>query len=58
MVESSLEVFKKSLNVLLRGHGLVGNTGDKWMVGLDDSNPGDSTMMGVAYVILSCTLQK
>jgi len=35
VVESpTLEVFKKYLNVVLEGHGLVGNTGDRWTVGL------------------------
>ena len=34
MESLSLEVFRKCLDVL-RGRGLVGNTGDRWMVGLD-----------------------
>ena len=38
VVESlSLEVFKECLDVVLsKGRDLVGNTGDRWMVGLDD----------------------
>ena len=37
MVSSCPEVFKKHLDVVLsEGHGLVGNTGDRWTVGLDD----------------------
>jgi len=35
-VESpSLEVFKKHIDVVIKGHGLVGSIGSRWMVGLD-----------------------
>ena len=37
VVESPmLEVFKKCLNVLRRGHDLLGAIGGRWTIGLDD----------------------
>jgi len=37
VVESlSLEIFKNSLDVVLKRHGLLGNIGNRWTVVLDD----------------------
>ena len=49
VVSPSLEVFKKHLDIVLRDMVSWGNTGDSWMVRLDDlevsSNLGDSMIL-------------
>jgi len=32
----SMEAFEKHVDMVLKGHGLVGNISSRWMVGLDD----------------------